>query len=91
MVQLNEALLSELDEVAKASGVSRSALIRTALTDFLAEQGTNRDMERYLDGYRRQPPAEPDAWGDLAAANDRAGHELAERLDVEADVAGAPW
>lgn len=91
MVQLNDALLSQLDEVAAASGVSRSAVIRTAVTEFLAERRADRLVERYLEGYRRQPPKEPDVWGDLAAANDRAGHELAQRLDSEADAAGVAW
>ncbi len=91
MVQLTDDLVAALDEEADRRSVSRSALIREAIAEFLDGQRRSRAVEAYVHGYRRLPPQTPDEWGDLEAANDRAGRETAQRLDLEADEAGVEW
>ncbi|MDH4277585.1 MAG: ribbon-helix-helix domain-containing protein [Acidimicrobiia bacterium] len=91
MVQLSDELVAALDDEAELRNMSRSALIRQAVTEFLHGQRQSRAVDAYVEGYRRVPPQTPDGWGDLEAANDRAGHETAERMDLEADQAGVEW
>ena len=93
MVQLSDELVAALDEEAERAGVSRSALIRDVLERHLREHSHAEKVRRDLEGYRRYPPGEPDIdeWGDLAAQNDRAGHEMARRLDAEERAAGLTW
>jgi len=91
MVQLSDDLVAELDEVAANQGVSRSALIRRALADYLTEVRASDVGRRIVEGYRAIPPETPDAWGDVAAA-DTGTRELLQRLDAEERAAGhAPW
>jgi hypothetical protein len=92
MVQLTDELVAVLDEAAARRGISRSALIRTALEAFLrADQEAVIDRQ-ITDGYERIPPATPDEWGDLAAATDRSTVELLQRLDAEERRQGRqPW
>lgn len=65
LVQLDDRLVSLLDQRASREGLSRSALVRMALEAFLGE-----DLEAEVDraivaGYRAMPPPEPS--GDLLA------------------------
>lgn len=91
MVQLTEELVAELDAEAARRDVSRSALVREAIAQFLAGGRQAVAVDQYVEGYRRIPPGIPDEWGDLAPANDRAGREVAQRLDLEAEQAGVEW
>ena len=91
MVQLNEALVAALDREAERVGRSRSSLIREAVVAYLAQRSQGEQVRRFVEGYRRQPPAVPDAWGALESEADRQGHELAVRLDQEEREAGQSW
>ena len=92
LVQLSEELLSSLDAEAARRGVSRSALLREAVTAFLAEAHGVAVTEAIVAGYTRIPQATPDAWGDLEAERDRAAAQTLQRLDAEEQSAGMkPW
>ena len=91
MVQLSDELVAELDREAERAGVSRSALIRDVLERHLREHSHAEKIRRYVEGYRRHPPGDVDAWGDLAAQADRDGRELARRLAAEEEEAGLAW
>jgi hypothetical protein len=92
MVQLNDRLLQLLDRQAARRGISRSALIRTALEDFLSK---DRDLalgEQILEGYKRIPPSSPDEWGNLEQVTDQATVDVLHRLDAEEASEGhEPW
>ncbi len=65
MVQLPAELVAVIDQRAAREGVSRSKLIREALTAFIAA-----DVEiarAYDEGYARLPFGTADEWGDLEA------------------------
>ena len=92
LVQLSEELLGALDAEAARRGVSRSALLREAVTAFLAEARGATVTDAVVAGYTRIPPETPDAWGDLEAERDRAAAETLQRLDAEERAAGVkPW
>lgn len=91
MVQLTDELVDELDREARRTGESRSAVIRTAISAYLAEREHVTKVRRYVDGYRTHPPVVPDEWGDLGEESDEHGHELAQRLDEEERQAGLQW
>jgi Ribbon-helix-helix protein, copG family len=92
MVQLTDELVALLDREAARRGVSRSALIRTALEDFLRNHQEATISRRIVDGYTRIPPETPDEWGDLAETTDQASVDLLRRLDAEERRQGrAPW
>jgi len=92
MVQLSEELVDLLDRKAARNRVSRSALIRRVLEEFLAGDREAAIGRRIVEGYERIPPATPDAWGDLAAVTDVAAVDLLHRLDAEEREAGhRPW
>lgn len=58
IVQLDEKLVSELDEVAAQDGVSRSELLRTAAAALL-EARRIRKLERRLQEAYRETPQDP--------------------------------
>jgi hypothetical protein len=91
MVQLTDELVERLGREAARRGVSRSALIRSALEGFLRHDQASISR-RIVDGYTRIPPAVPDEWGDLAAMADQASVDLLQRLDNEERLDGRePW
>jgi Arc/MetJ-type ribon-helix-helix transcriptional regulator len=90
MVQLTEDLVALLDREAARRGVSRSALIRTALEKFLRNDQEAAISRRIVDGYVRIPPETPDEWGDLAETTDQASVDLLRRLDAEERRQGRP-
>ena len=90
MVQLTEDLVALLDREAARRGVSRSALIRTALEEFLRNDQEAAISRRIVDGYVRIPPEAPDEWGDLAETTDQASVDLLRRLDAEERRQGRP-
>lgn len=92
MVQLTEELVGRLDDEAARRGVSRSAVIREAVTAYLAEAAASAAGRRIVEGYTRVPPATPDAWGDLEDQQERSQRELLQRLDAEERRSGKrPW
>ncbi len=91
MVQLTDQMVADLDREAALSDLSRSALIRQAINELLANRQSIKDVDRYVRGYQETPQATLDEWGDLAKAGDVAGHELAKRLDAEETEAGLQW
>ena len=84
IVQLTDELVELLDREAARRGVSRSALIRGVLEEFLRD-----DHEASIS---RHPPAVPGEWADLAATADQASVDLLRRLDAEERRQGRePW
>ncbi len=88
MVQLNDRLLRLLDRHAARKGISRSALIRSALEDFLRADKEAMVGDEIVEGYKRIPPASPDEWGDLEQLTDNAAADVLHRLDAEESAAG---
>ncbi len=91
MVQLTDELVAELDSEATRTNVSRSALIRQAIDELLASRRSSDAVDRYVQGYKSNPQATPDQWGDLATSGDQQNHDLAMRLDAEEEAAGLQW
>ena len=92
MVQLTDQLVHLLDRHAVRKGMSRSALIRTVLEEFLENDRDALVSQEIVEGYTRIPPATPDEWGDLAQQTDQATVEMLQRLDAEERAAGhKPW
>jgi len=92
MVQLSDELVESLDREAARRRISRSALIRGVLEEFLAADREATVGRRIVEGYERIPPATPDAWGDLAAMTDSAAADLLHRLDAEErEARRRPW
>jgi len=88
MVQLTDRLVRLLDDAAARRGVSRSALIRTAVERFLEKDEEAALGRQIAAGYERIPPGTPDEWGDLSEITDRATADLLYRLDAEERAAG---
>ena len=92
MVQLNDELVRALSEEARRRGLSRSALIRVVLQEYLDGQVERSIGRQIAEGYARVPPATPDEWGDLSRMTDQATADLLVRLDAEERDGGhAPW
>lgn len=92
MVQLTDQLRSMLDDTADRRGVSRSALIRQILEEFLRSSGEAAVSRSIVEGYRRVPPSTPDEWGDPTELTDRTALDLLQRLDAEERRDGHdPW
>jgi hypothetical protein len=92
MVQLADDLLELIDAEAGRRGISRSALIREALRDYLAGSVDAAITTRIVEGYKKRPQATVDEWGGLAEQSARAAREVAKRLDAEERAAGLePW
>ena len=90
MVQLSDDLVSALTTEAQRRGLSRSALIRRVLQEYLEGQAEASIGRRIAEGYRRVPPATPDEWGDLSRMTDQATRDLLARLDAEERAAVLP-
>jgi metal-responsive CopG/Arc/MetJ family transcriptional regulator len=58
LVQLDDSLLSMIDEQAAKMGTSRSALIRRALEHWIATEATSSVDAAIVAGYERVPPEE---------------------------------
>ena len=61
LVQLDDGLLSLLDERAAAAGVSRSEMVRRGVRAVLASDVESKLDEAIAEGYKRLPPPVPDA------------------------------
>jgi hypothetical protein len=88
MVQLTDRLLHLLDQHAARKGISRSALIRSVLEEFLKKDEEAVVGRQIVAGYKRIPPATPDEWGELSEMTDRAAADVLHRLDSEERAAG---
>ena len=92
MVQLTDRLVRLLDGHAAARGVSRSALIRAILEEFLSDDREALIDRALVQGYTRIPPATPDEWGDIEELTDNATVDVLHRLDAEERAGGhEPW
>jgi len=92
MVQLNDELIELLDEVAARRGLSRSALIRTLVSEGLRPESCVAIGEWIAAGYRRIPQIQPDEWGEVTTSSDIATEEVLARLDAEErDGDHGPW
>ncbi|MHB8641820.1 MAG: ribbon-helix-helix domain-containing protein [Gaiellaceae bacterium] len=67
LVQLSDELIALLDERAARSGRSRSELIRAAVERDLAADRAAAIDAAIVEGYRRIPPRELDAWAEASA------------------------
>jgi metal-responsive CopG/Arc/MetJ family transcriptional regulator len=56
LVQLDDALVEQLDELAKRSEVSRSELLRRGALIVLQADEMARADERLIEGYTKYPP-----------------------------------
>ena len=56
-----------LDERAARSGISRSELIRTAISAYLAREREAATDAAIVDGYTRIPPEKHDPWAKASA------------------------
>ena len=67
-VSIDRRLLARAERLRSATGESRSALVSRAVRQLLRDETRARDVERYVDAYRRVPesPAERRAAGELA-------------------------
>ncbi len=67
-IVLDEELLGVADRVARKSKVSRSALVRQALREYLQKLHLREQERRDREGYERYPdtPGELDAWERVA-------------------------
>ncbi len=61
LVQLDDELLSLLDERAAAAGVSRSEMVRRGVRAVLASDVESKLDQAIAEGYMRLPPPVPDA------------------------------
>lgn len=92
LVQLNTELLAALDQRAAKQGLSRSQLIRAAVEAFVRDDLEAEISRRIVEGYKRDPQWEPDAWGDPMAFADAAAADTFRRLNEEERRAGhKPW
>lgn len=94
LVQLTDDLLEALDREASRTGESRSAVLREAATQYLAETEEARISRLIIEGYTRMPQTddETDEWGPLSAMQDFHLAENLRDLDREEREAGFdPW
>ncbi len=56
IIQVDEAILEELDRAAQDEAESRAGFVRRALEAALAERRRRRELERVVDSFRRRPP-----------------------------------
>lgn len=67
MVQLPEELIDRLDRRARRDGVSRSSVVREAVSHHLASDVPDEIERAYAAAYDEEPWGTPDEWGDVAA------------------------
>lgn len=88
MVQLSDELIDLVDAEAARRGMSRSAVIREAITEHLAASRDVLITRQIVEGYQRVPPTTPDAWGELERHQDEATLEVLQRLDADERASG---
>ncbi len=67
MVHLQPDIVALLDARAERDGVSRSALVRRAIDELLADEQSEAVASRYREAYRIAPSDTHDDWGDIEA------------------------
>ena len=67
-ISLPEGVLSAMEKVCRQTGESRSAFIRRALEQAMAERKERSQIARYLEGYRRHPETRKEVAAAAAAA-----------------------
>lgn len=84
-LRLPAELVKRLDAVVAAdpSLPTRSAAIHQAVADLVSERERAAIDAAIVEGYRRQPPAAVDDWGDADEAALAAALVNADRLDAE--------
>lgn len=70
LVQLSDELLRRLDERAAREGRSRSALIREAIEEHLADDARDEITRRIIEGYERIPETEEEMAAAEASARE---------------------
>jgi metal-responsive CopG/Arc/MetJ family transcriptional regulator len=55
IVQMEPDSISELDQAARESQMSRAAFVRAAVEAVLAERGRRKELKRVVDSYRASP------------------------------------
>jgi metal-responsive CopG/Arc/MetJ family transcriptional regulator len=70
LVQLSDELLRRLDERAAREGRSRSALIRDAIEEYLADETRDEISRRIIEGYERIPETEEELASAEASARE---------------------
>jgi Ribbon-helix-helix protein, copG family len=86
LVQLTRELVDLLDRRAARDGVSRSQVIRDAVSAYLRDEQETEITRRIVEGYQRRPQesdADSDEWGDLGALADFAARETLTQLRAE--------
>lgn len=94
MVQLNDELLSLLDQRAAVEGASRSHIIREAVVAYLDADRAALIDQQIIEGYRRAPQGDfdEDAWGDLGRMMTAMSADQMRQLNEEERAAGfQPW
>jgi metal-responsive CopG/Arc/MetJ family transcriptional regulator len=59
-ISLPKETLEELDRECKKRNEPRSALVRQAVDHFLKQEKLARDVQRYIEGYRKKPETQED-------------------------------
>jgi metal-responsive CopG/Arc/MetJ family transcriptional regulator len=67
-ISLPASTLEKLEKIRRASGKSRSALIREAVEHWLQSRETSPEDQRYIQGYLRRPEGTAQAEALAAAA-----------------------
>ena len=91
IVQLNSEILEALDEEAAVAGVSRSAIIRQAITDHLASSKQAQIDHALAEGYKAIPQNAAEEWNSVLEQSRENTRRTLERLDAEEDAAGLTW
>lgn len=73
-----EELVSRLDRRAARDQISRSRLVREAVTAYLAADEDTSIAAAYQAGYSKAPFGTPDEWGDLEAFHDALAQDRTE-------------
>jgi predicted transcriptional regulator len=91
LVQLSEELVAALDVVAGRRGVSRSRVIREAVSAYLADLREERVTAALIAGYQSVPQGGGDEWGSLDEFRGDTRRRMLERLDQEKPTDGEDW
>lgn len=67
LVHLPPALIEDLDRRRERSGISRSQMIRDAITAYVRDDDNGALAQQYRAAYEETPLTHPDEWGDLDA------------------------
>ena len=84
LVQLTTELVEQLDDTANARGISRSELIRDAVTAYLHADIERTQEAAWLASYTDPPSAtQRDEWGELSRQTANAARITARRISTD--------